>query len=129
MKEIYIRAKAVNGTYVYIPKGTANTYGTVLIDDDTLKYYEDTKGNTKLKVKGAALVDNNTLKSENDKLKVNSAELIDKKTLTSYTDYDGKTKLKVNSKELVGNNGTLYAVDNKLYVNIGVVSRFANDEI
>ena len=104
MKEIYIRAKDVNGTYVYIPKGTANTYGTVLIDDDTLKYYEDTKGNTKLKVKGAALVDNNTLKSEND-------------------------KLKVNIKALIGTNGTLYAVDNKLYVNVGVVNRFANDEI
>ena len=61
MKEIYIRAKAVNGTYVYIPKGTENTYGTVLIDNDTLKYYNDSNGNTKLRVKGAALVDNNSI--------------------------------------------------------------------
>ena len=104
MKEIYIRAKAVNGTYVYIPKGTENTYGTVLIDNDTLKYYEDINGNTKLKVKGAALIDNNTLKSEND-------------------------KLKVNIKALIGTNGTLYAVDNKLYVNVGVVSRLADKEL
>ena len=134
MKEIYIRAKAVNGTYVYAPIGTADTYGTILIDNESLKYYNDTNGKTKLRVDGAALVDENTLThyTDNDgktKLKVNGAELIDKKTLTAYTDYDGKTKLKVNSKELVGNNGTLYALDNKLYVNIGVVNRLANDEI
>ena len=109
MKEIYIRAKAVNGTYVYAPIGTADTYGTVLIDNESLKYYNDPNGKTKLRVDGA--------------------ELIDKKTLTSYTDNDGKTKLKVNSKELVGNNDTLYAVDNKLYVNVALVSRLANDEI
>ena len=124
MKEIYIRAKAVNGTYVYIPKGTENTYGTVLIDNDTLKYYNDSNGNTKLRVKGAALVDNNTLTSDNDKIKVNGAALIDNNTLKSEND-----KLKVNIKALIGTNGTLYAVDNKLYVNVGVVNRFANDEI
>ena len=124
MKEIYIRAKAVNGTYVYIPKGTENTYGTVLIDNDTLKYYNDSNGNTKLRVKGAALVDNNTLKSENDKLKVNGAALIDNNTLKSEND-----KLKVNIKALIGTNGTLYAVDNKLYVNVGVVNRLANKEL
>ena len=124
MKEIYIRAKAVNGTYVYIPKGTENTYGTVLIDNDTLKYYEDINGNTKLKVKGAALIDNNTLKSENDKLKVNGVALIDNNTLKSEND-----KLKVNIKALIGTNGTLYAVDNKLYVNVGVVSRLADKEL
>ena len=108
MKEIYIRAKAVNGTYVYAPIGTADTYGTILIDNESLKYYNDTNGKTKLHVDGAALVDENTL--------------------THYTDNDGKTKLKVNSTKLVGND-TLYAKDNKLYVNVGVVSRFANDEI
>ena len=124
MKEIYIRAKAVNGTYVYIPKGTENTYGTVLIDNDTLKYYNDSNGNTKLRVKGAALVDNDTLTSDNDKIKVNGAALIDNNTLKSEND-----KLKVNIKALIGTNGTLYAVDNKLYVNVGVVNRFANDEI
>lgn len=124
MKEIYIRAKAVNGTYVYIPKGTANTYGTVLIDDDTLKYYEDTNGNTKLRVKGAALVDNDTLTSDNDKIKVNGAALIDNNTLKSEND-----KLKVNINALIGTNGTLYARDNKLYVNVGVVNRLANKEL
>lgn len=46
MKEIYIRTKLVNGTYTYAPKGTAVTYGTVLIDNDTLKYDD----NNKLKV-------------------------------------------------------------------------------
>ena len=46
MKEIYVRTKLVNGTYVYAPKGTENTYGTVLIDNDTLKY----DNNNKLKV-------------------------------------------------------------------------------
>ena len=46
MKEIYVRTKLVNGTYVYAPKGTANTYGTVLIDNNTLKYDD----NNKLKV-------------------------------------------------------------------------------
>ena len=35
MKEIYVRTKLVNGTYVYAPKGTKDTYGTVLIDNDT----------------------------------------------------------------------------------------------
>ena len=34
MKEIYVRTKLVNGTYVYAPKGTKDTYGTVLIDND-----------------------------------------------------------------------------------------------
>lgn len=109
MKEIYIRAKAVNGTYVYVPIGTANTYGTILIDNDSLKYYNDANGKTKLRVNGAALAD--------------------EKTLTYYTDNDGKTKLKVNSAELVGKDDTLYTVDNKLYVNIDLVSRLANDEI
>ena len=109
MKEVYIRAKAVNGTYVYAPIGTDNTYGTILIDNESLKYYNDTNGKTKLRVNGAALVDENTL--------------------THYTDNDGKTKLKVNSAKLVGDNGTLYTKNNKLYVNIGVVSRLANDEI
>lgn len=109
MKEIYIRAKAVNGTYVYAPIGTANTYGTILIDNESLQYYNDTNGKTKLRVNGAVLVD--------------------EKTLTHYTDNNGKTKLKVNSAELVGKNDTLYAVDNKLYVNIALVSRLANDEI
>ena len=108
MKEIYIRAKAVNGTYVYAPIGTADTYGTILIDNESLKYYNDTNGKTKLHVDGAALVDENTL--------------------THYTDNDGKTKLKVNSTKLVGND-TLYAKDNKLYVNVALVSRLANDEI
>lgn len=46
MKEIYVRTKLVNGTYVYAPKGTADTYGTVLIDNNTLKYND----NNKLKV-------------------------------------------------------------------------------
>lgn len=46
MKEIYVRTKVVNGTYVYAPKGTENTYGTVLIDNNTLKY----DNNNKLKV-------------------------------------------------------------------------------
>ena len=46
MKEIYVRTKLVNGTYVYTPKGTKDTYGTVLIDNDTLKYDD----NNKLKV-------------------------------------------------------------------------------
>lgn len=46
MKEIYVRTKLVNGTYVYAPKGTEDTYGTVLIDNDTLKYDD----NNKLKV-------------------------------------------------------------------------------
>lgn len=46
MKEIYVRTKLVNGTYVYAPKGTKDTYGTVLIDNYTLKY----DGNNKLKV-------------------------------------------------------------------------------
>ena len=108
MKEIYIRAKAVNGTYVYAPIGTDNTYGTILIDNESLKYYNDPNGKTKLRVDGAALVDENTL--------------------THYTDNDGKTKLKVNSAKLVGND-TLYAEDNKLYVNVALVSRLANDEI
>ena len=108
MKEVYIRAKAVNGTYVYAPIGTADTYGTILIDNESLKYYNDPNGKTKLHVDGAALVDENTL--------------------THYTDNDGKTKLKVNSTKLVGND-TLYAVDNKLYVNVALVSRLANDEI
>ena len=108
MKEIYIRAKAVNVTYVYAPIGTADTYGTILIDNESLKYYNDNNGKTKLRVDGAALVDENTL--------------------TYYTDNDGKTKLKVNSTKLVGND-TLYAVDNKLYVNVALVSRLANDEI
>lgn len=103
MKEIYIRAKAVNGTYVYVPIGTDNTYGTILIDNESLKYYNDTNGKTKLRVNGAALVDENTIKCENDKLKVNSAKLV--------------------------GNDTLYAVDNKLYVNVDLVSRLANDEI
>ena len=109
MKEIYIRAKAVNGTYVYAPIGTADTYGTILIDNESLKYYNDTNGKTKLKVNGAALVDENTL--------------------THYTDNDGKTKLKVNSAELVGNDNTLYAVDNKLYVNIGVINRKLDEDL
>ena len=109
MKEIYIRAKAVNGTYVYAPIGTANTYGTILIDNESLQYYNDTNSKTKLRVNGAALVD--------------------EKTLTHYTDNNGKTKLKVNSAELVGKDNTLYTVDNKLYVNIDRVSRLANDEI
>ena len=108
MKEIYIRAKAVNGTYVYAPIGTADTYGTVLIDNESLKYYNDPNGKTKLRVDGAALVDENTL--------------------THYTDNDGKTKLKVNSANLVDND-TLYSEDNKLYVNVALVSRLANDEI
>ena len=38
MKEIYVRTKLVNGTYVYAPKGTADSYGTVLIDNNTLQY-------------------------------------------------------------------------------------------
>ena len=46
MKEIYVRTKLVNGTYVYAPKGTKDTYGTVLIDNYTLKY----DNNNKLKV-------------------------------------------------------------------------------
>lgn len=46
MKEIYVRTKLVNGTYVYAPKGTKDTYGTVLIDNYTLKYDD----NNKLKV-------------------------------------------------------------------------------
>ena len=108
MKEIYIRAKAVNGTYVYAPICTDNTQGTILIDNESLKYYNDTNGKTNLRVDGAALVDENTL--------------------THYTDNDGKTKLKVNSAKLVGDN-TLNAVDNKLYVNVALVSRLANDEI
>ena len=110
MKEVYIRAKAVNGTYVYAPIGTADTYGTILIDNESLKYYNDTNGKTKLRVDGAALVDENTL--------------------TSYTDNDGKTKLKVNSEGLVvGNDNTLYAVDNKLYVNIGVINRKLDEDL
>ena len=109
MKEIYIRAKAVNGTYVYAPIGTDNTYGTILIDNESLKYYNDPNGKTKLRVDGAALVD--------------------EKTLTHYTDNDGKTKLKVNSAELVGNDNTLYAVDNKLYVNIGVINRKLDEDL
>ena len=109
MKEIYVRTKLVNGTYVYAPKGTANTYGTILIDNESLQYYNDTNSKTKLRVNGAALVD--------------------EKTLTHYADNNGKTKLKVNSAELVGKDNTLYTVDNKLYVNIDRVSRLANDEI
>ena len=107
MKEIYIRAKAVNGTYVYAPIGTADTYGTILIDNESLKYYNDTNGKTKLRVNGAALVDENTL--------------------TSYTDNDGKTKLKVNSAKLVSDD--LYAVDNKLYVNIGLINRKLDEDL
>ena len=72
MKEIYVRTKLVNGTYVYAPKGTENTYGTVLIDNDTLKYYDDENKKKKLKVNGAALIDNYTLISENGKLKVDA---------------------------------------------------------
>lgn len=109
MKEVYIRAKAVNGTYVYAPIGTADTYGTILIDNESLKYYNDPNGKTKLRVNGAALVDENTL--------------------THYTDNDGKTKLKVNSEALVGNDNTLYAVDNKLYVNIGVINRKLDEDL
>ena len=45
MKEIYVRTKLVNGTYVYAPKGTKDTYGTVLIDNDTLKYNNEGKLN------------------------------------------------------------------------------------
>lgn len=41
MKEIYIRTKLVNGTYTYAPKGTKDTYGTVLIDNNTLQYNGD----------------------------------------------------------------------------------------
>ena len=109
MKEVYIRAKAVNGTYVYAPIGTADTYGTILIDNESLKYYNDPNGKTKLRVDGAALVDENTL--------------------THYIDNDGKTKLKVNSAKLVGNDYTLYAVDNKLYVNIGVINRKLDEDL
>ena len=72
MKEIYVRTKLVNGTYVYAPKGTENTYGTVLIDNNTLKYYDDENEKKKLKVNGAALIDNYTLISENGKLKVDA---------------------------------------------------------
>ena len=72
MKEIYVRTKLVNGTYVYAPKGTKDTYGTVLIDNDTLKYYDDENKKKKLKVNGAALIDNYTLISENGKLKVDA---------------------------------------------------------
>lgn len=105
MKEIYVRTKLVNGTYVYVPRGTEDTYGAVLIDNDTLKYFNDSNGKSKLKVNGAALVDDNTLKYYNDKLKVNSAALIDNYTLL----YD------VNTDELK--------------VNVNVVSRLVNDEI
>lgn len=105
MKEIYVRTKLVNGTYVYVPRGTEDTYGAVLIDNNTLKYFDDSNDKKKLKVNGAALVDNNTLKYYNDKLKVNSAALIDNYTLL----YD------VNTDELK--------------VNVNVVSRLVNDEI
>lgn len=51
MREIYVRTKIVNGPYVYAPKGTNETYGTILIDNDTLKYYIDSEDNKqKLKV-------------------------------------------------------------------------------
>ena len=109
MKEIYIRAKAVNGTYVYIPKGTDDTYGTILIDNESLQYYNDTNSKTKLRVNGAALVD--------------------EKTLTHYTDNDGKTKLKVNSAELAGDDHTLTCVNNKLQVNIGVINRKLDEDL
>lgn len=51
MKEIYVRTKLVNGTYTYAPKGTANTYGTVLIDNNTLQYND----NNKLEVNASVL--------------------------------------------------------------------------
>ena len=54
MREIDVRTKLVNGTYVYAPKGTENTYGTVLIDNDTLKYYDDETKKKKLKVNSEA---------------------------------------------------------------------------
>ena len=50
MKEIYVRTKLVNGTYVYAPKGTKDTYGTVLIDNDTLKYNNEGKLNVDIDV-------------------------------------------------------------------------------
>ena len=57
MKEIYVRTKLVNGTYVYAPKGTKDTYGTVLIDNYTL-----ISENGKLKVD--ATVINNQINEE-----------------------------------------------------------------
>lgn len=74
MKEIYVRTKLVNGTYVYVPRGTEDTYGAVLIDNNTLKYFDDRNDKkSKLKVNSAALVDNYTLLYDvnTDELKVN----------------------------------------------------------
>ena len=65
MKEIYVRTKLVNGTYMYAPKGTKDTYGTVLIDNDTLKYDD----NNKLKVNVSVINQevNKELQNEIDK--------------------------------------------------------------
>ena len=57
MKEIYVRTKLVNGAYVYAPKGTKDTYGTVLIDNDTLKYNCDNKLEVNIGVINAKLND------------------------------------------------------------------------
>lgn len=67
MKEIYVRTKLVNGTYVYAPKGTKDTYGTVLIDNDTLKYDDNNKLKVDISVINAKLNDE-TLKEIDKKL-------------------------------------------------------------
>lgn len=90
MKEIYVRTKLVNGTYVYAPKGTAVTYGTVLIDNETLQY----NGN-KLEVNAAVLngkLNQETLNKlqaiENKVENIANAYVIDTEKTYNFAEYN-----------------------------------------
>ena len=96
MKEIYVRTKLVNGTYVYAPKGTKDTYGTVLIDNDTLKYNSDNKLEVNIGVINAKLNDE-TLKEIDKKLD----KKLDK---TSVVQETGNSTTKVMSQNAVREN-------------------------
>ena len=73
MKEIYVRTKLVNGTYVYAPKGTEDTYGTVLIDNDTLKYND--KGELKVDANVINIIINKELTDTIDRIKNTTSNL------------------------------------------------------
>ena len=73
MKEIYVRTKLVNGTYVYAPKGTKDTYGTVLIDNDTLKYNDE--GELKVDANVINIIINKELTDTIDRIKNTTSNL------------------------------------------------------